>query len=128
MRNFIQPGNTVTVVAPSGGVSSGDGVLIGSLFGVACGDALMGAEVELATVGVYDLEKATGVEMTAGGAAFFDASTEKITSVAAGNTLVGVALAAAGSSDEIARVRLNGVFGAASAADLDALELVVSGL
>lgn len=38
MRNFVQPGLNVTVIA-SGGVSSGDGVLIGSLFGVATGDA-----------------------------------------------------------------------------------------
>ena len=34
MRNYVQPGNTVTVTAPYS-VLSGAGVLVGSLFGVA---------------------------------------------------------------------------------------------
>jgi predicted RecA/RadA family phage recombinase len=34
MKNFLQTGNSVTVPAPTGGVASGVGVLIGALFGV----------------------------------------------------------------------------------------------
>lgn len=108
MRNYVQPGINVTAIAPSGGVSSGDAVLIGSLFGVACGDAAEGAEIELATVGVYDLTKSTGNTLSAGSPAYFDPVAKAITGTATNNVLVGVALAAAGTSDTIARVRLNG--------------------
>ncbi|KKL79884.1 hypothetical protein LCGC14_2010330, partial [marine sediment metagenome] len=34
-KNFIQPGDTLTVTAPAGGVVSGGAVEIGKLFGVA---------------------------------------------------------------------------------------------
>ena len=47
MKNYVQPGNVVTLIAPAN-VKSGDGVLVGSLFGVAAYDALIGAEVEVA--------------------------------------------------------------------------------
>jgi len=57
MRNYLQPGNVVTLTAPVGGVRSGDGVLVGSLFGVAAFDAAEGAEVEINTTGVYDVAK-----------------------------------------------------------------------
>ena len=49
MKNFVQPGNTVTLIAPSGGVKSGDPLLVGSLFGVCATDALEGAEVEVSS-------------------------------------------------------------------------------
>jgi predicted RecA/RadA family phage recombinase len=35
MKNFIQDDDCITVAAPSGGVTSGGGVIVGSLFGVA---------------------------------------------------------------------------------------------
>lgn len=35
MKNFIQRGDMITVTAPTGGVTSGQGVLVGNLFGVA---------------------------------------------------------------------------------------------
>lgn len=56
MKNFKQPGNTVTVPAPAD-VSSGDGVQIGSLFGVAVHDALSGEDVTLQIEGVVELPK-----------------------------------------------------------------------
>ena len=46
MKNYIQPGDTIAAIAPAT-VLSGAGVLIGSLFGVASGDAASGAEVLL---------------------------------------------------------------------------------
>ena len=61
MRNYVQEGETVTVAAPTGGVKSGDGVLVGALFGVACFDALQTAEVEIQTEGVFDLPKPNSV-------------------------------------------------------------------
>ena len=34
MKNYIQPGNIITVTAPTGGVTSGTGLLVGNLFGI----------------------------------------------------------------------------------------------
>ena len=56
MRNYIQPGHAVTLLAPYD-VVSGAGLLVGSIFGVASGDAVSGAEVEAQLTGVVDLEK-----------------------------------------------------------------------
>ena len=36
MKNYVQPGNTITLTAPYA-VVSGDGLLVGSIFGVAAG-------------------------------------------------------------------------------------------
>ncbi|QYU68028.1 DUF2190 family protein [Leptolyngbya sp. 15MV] len=56
MRNFIQPGDSLAVAVPyAGGVTSGQGVLVGALFGVAAVDAAQNAVIEAATAGVFDL-------------------------------------------------------------------------
>jgi predicted RecA/RadA family phage recombinase len=60
MRNFIQTGDTLTVTAPAA-VASGDFVQVGRIRGVAVTSAASGAQVELKTVGVFDIPK-TGTE------------------------------------------------------------------
>ena len=65
MRNFIQPGETITLVAPAE-VKSGDVVVVGGLAGVAATDAAEGAEVETQLVGVFELPK--GADVLAAGA------------------------------------------------------------
>ena len=41
MRNFIQPGNSLAIAVPyATGVSAGQGVLVGALFGVAAVDGV----------------------------------------------------------------------------------------
>lgn len=57
MKNYVQPGRSVTVSAPVGGALSGDGVMIGSLFGVAAFNAEAGEDLEIETQGVFDLPK-----------------------------------------------------------------------
>ena len=54
MKNYIQDGETVTMTAPYT-VTSGEGVIVGSIFGVAQTDAASGAAVSLVTEGVFDL-------------------------------------------------------------------------
>ena len=56
MKNFVQPGNTITLTAPYA-VASGDGLLVGSIFGVAAGTAASGEPIETALVGVFDITK-----------------------------------------------------------------------
>jgi len=111
MKNFVQPGEIVTAIAPSGGTVSGTPYLIGSLFGVAATSQAAGAEVEMATEGVFELPKVTGQAWAAAFAAiYWDNTAKNCTTTSAGNTKIGVNLKAQGSGDTVARVRLNGVF------------------
>lgn len=109
MKNFVQPGATVTFTAAAP-VASGAGVLMGTLFGVAATDADTGAPFEAAVVGVYSLPKAA-VAITAGAAVYWDATAGNATTDAAAgaNPLIGAATEAAASGAAVARVRLNGV-------------------
>lgn len=108
MKNFVQCGDTITAIAPTGGVNSGDGMLFGTLFGVAAYTAAAGAEVELAVEGVFNLTKASGA-ITAGALVYWDDTAKDVTTTATSNTLIGAAILAAASGDATARVRLNGV-------------------
>jgi predicted RecA/RadA family phage recombinase len=109
MKNYVMPGHNITALAPTGGVASGDPVLIGSLFGIASTDAAEGAEVELATVGVYDIGKAA-VAVSPGDVAYFDAVAGNVTTDAdeGANKRVGIFIAAAADSATTGRVRLDG--------------------
>jgi len=72
MKNYVQPGHVVTVTAPAGGVTSGDPILVGSLFGVCATDADAGAPVELAVSGVFEIPAADGATFAEGAAVYFD--------------------------------------------------------
>ncbi len=105
--NHVQPGNTITLTAPSGGVSSGDGVLIGAFFGVAQYDAEAGDEVEVDLTGVWDLPKAAEA-FTEGDVVYWDTTPGQVSSDDAGY-FIGAVTRDAASGDATARVRLNGV-------------------
>jgi len=107
VKNFIYSGRTITVAAPTGGVSSGDGVLIGDLFGIAQHDAAEGADLELLTEGVVELAKAAGIAVAAGDRLYWDGTNKQLTTAAAGNRLVGVATEAAQAADAVARVLIH---------------------
>lgn len=111
MKNYVQPGNTLTLTAPYA-VTSGDGLLVGSIFGVAAGDAASGAAVEAALTGVFDLTKIGSQAWTVGAKVYWDDTNKRCTTVATDNTLIGVAVeaVAGGAGDTIGRVRLNGSF------------------
>ncbi len=109
MRNYVQPGNIITVIAPVD-VASGDGVLVGSIFGIAGISAPAGTEVEIDLVGVYDLAKTSAQAWTQGAAVYWDAANKVVTTTAAGNTKIGVATLPAANPSAIGRVRLNGSF------------------
>jgi predicted RecA/RadA family phage recombinase len=109
MKNFVQPGHIITATAPTGGVTSGDPVLIGNLFGVASTTQAEGEDVELSTVGVFDLPKAA-VVVTAGAVAYYDESEGVVTTTddTGSNLRVGIFVTAAADSASIGRVRLDG--------------------
>lgn len=105
MKNFIQTGDTLTVVAPRVLVS-GEGCLVGSLFGVASDDAASGASAEIVMEGVFDLAKDASV-FAQGDKVYWDNTAFKITSTTTANKLCGVAAAAALTGDTTGRVKLN---------------------
>ncbi|MBF0602144.1 MAG: DUF2190 family protein [Nitrospirae bacterium] len=107
MKNWIQSGDTVSVVAPAD-VASGNGVIVGSLFGLAVSDAVSGDDVEIVTVGVADITKAAGA-ITQGAKVYWDNTAKNVTTTVGTNTLIGCAVMAAANGDATVRVRLNGV-------------------
>lgn len=111
MKNFVQPGNTLTVAAPYD-VEAGDGVKVGQIFGVASGTAAETEKVEIATVGVFTLDKAGSQAWTVGALVYWDDGNRRCTTTATSNLLIGVAVAAVGSGagETLGRVRLNGAY------------------
>lgn len=111
MKNYVQPGNAITLTAPYT-VASGDGLLVGSIFGVASADAASGETVETAVVGVFDLKKTASQAWATGDKVYWDNTAKETTNTTTSNTLIGVAVAAVagGAGDTIGRVRLNGSF------------------
>lgn len=119
-KNYIQPGDTLTVMAPAD-VVSGGGVLVGNIFGVAQFSAKNGEPVEIKTTGVFELDKVSAQAWaTVGLEIYWDASAKKLTSVAGTNKLVAVNTATAENPSGTGVVRLNGVFGMPSIAQMTA--------
>lgn len=107
MKNYIQPGDVISVPAP-GTLISGQGAVVGSLFGVAGHDAASGAAVELHTRGVFDLPKIGSQAWAVGQLVYWTGTA--CTSTVATNKLIGVAVTVIGSGagEIVGRVRLNG--------------------
>lgn len=78
MKNFIQDGYDIAVPAPLP-VKSGDGVLVGSLFGVAVHDADSGEFVSILTGGVFSLPKTDAQAWTVGAKIHWDAANGEAT-------------------------------------------------
>lgn len=106
---YVQPGDTITLTAPTGGVVSGMCYLVGGIVGVAQANVAQTLPFEAMVDGVHTLPKATGTAWTAGDVLYWDNSAFKFTKTSTSNFRAGIAAADAGSSDATGRVRLNGV-------------------
>jgi predicted RecA/RadA family phage recombinase len=111
MKNFVQDGDVITVtVTDTDGITSGTAMLLGNLFGVACIDAAVGEQTELAVVGVFTLPKKTTVAIDQGDRVFVDPSDGAVTDVSTtGLAAVGVAVESAATSATEIDVRLDGI-------------------
>jgi predicted RecA/RadA family phage recombinase len=89
---------------------SGEGCLVGSLFGVASVAALSTEIVEIAVVGVYDLKKTSLQAWTVGARIYWDDTAKECTTTASTNKLIGVAVAVAANPTPVGRVRLSANF------------------
>jgi predicted RecA/RadA family phage recombinase len=107
--NFVQPGRHITVTAPTGGVLSGDGVLIGTLFGIAQYDAAEGAEVEILTEGVVEIGKTSALAIGVGDRLFWDATNKVVNKTATAQVCVGVAVSAAANPSSTVKMKLGAV-------------------
>ncbi len=107
MKNYIQDGAVVTLPAPYDRLS-GQGVLVGQLFGVAQAGALSGADVAMVTRGVFELAKTSAQAWTLGVAIYWDDTAKVVTTPATSNTLIGKAMAVAANPSGLGTVRLNG--------------------
>ncbi len=107
-KNLVQDGNILTFVAPSGGVVSGTGYLIGATFVVANATVAEGGLFAGSLTGVWSLPKAATITPAPGALLYWDNTAKNVTTTASGNTLIGrhAASAAAGASDATIAVRL----------------------
>ena len=111
MKNYVQPGVSITVTAAAA-ASSGDGVkmgnLLGNLFGIASGDAAIGEKLVLTTEGVFDMPKVSANTFDVGALVYWDDTAKVVTSTASGNTRVGLAVSSAANPSGSVNVRLDG--------------------
>lgn len=108
MKNYIQPGRALTLAAPSE-VSSGDIVIVGSIFGIAAGDAATGEPVDIETEGVFTLPKVEADVIETGDDVFTDGDDVGIED-STHFTKIGVAVEDAGTGATSVAVRLSGHF------------------
>lgn len=97
MRSFVQEGNALPLVAPSGGVIADKGYLFGAIFVVAAVTVAEGLPFTGWTEGVYKLDAATHATTQAiiqGGPVYWDDTAKRCTATAAGNVLIGAAIEA----------------------------------
>lgn len=114
MQNFVQPGDSLTLTAPNGGVVSGSVYLIGVLLVVAAITAEAGDPFTCMARGVFSVTKVGTQAWAEGAAVYWDNGNSRFTTTAGGNTLAGAAAGAvgAGADETTGLVFLNGYIGA----------------
>lgn len=103
MKNFIQTGEILEVTAPYD-VTSGGGVLVGSIFGFAVTSAVSGQPVNIKRKGVFEHAKTSAQAFTQGAALYWDNTNKVLTTTASGNTLVGAAALPAANPSAVGRI------------------------
>lgn len=106
MKNFVQEGVSLDLVAPTGGVIAGMAYLIGSIIAVAATTAAEGEEFAGWTEGVFDLPTDTGAAWAVGDKVYLLADGSAFTKTATANTKAGLAVAAKASGETTGRIKL----------------------
>jgi len=115
MKNYIQDGDTLTVIATETMVS-GKAYKVGDLSGVAAINAAIGEECQLVTEGVFDLTKTAADVIAQGEKLHLNTTNGELTTVDAGHFLFGIATEAKGNGDLTVPVRIIQSASAAGAA------------
>ena len=105
---YIHKGDAIDYT-PTVDVNAGDVIVLGDLVCIAKLDIPANTLGALATVGVFDIVKATSpsTAIAAWATCYWNATAQQVTTVAAGNKLMGTCIRAAGDADTIVRIRLN---------------------
>lgn len=104
----VQDGDILEFTAPSGGVTTGVGVLIGSLFVVPIVSAAQTLPFNGCTEGVFTLPKTSAQAWTEGQRIYWDDSNHRCDSSAAVGQFIGVATAVAANPSSTGTVKLLG--------------------
>ncbi len=104
--NYVQEGKALNYTPSGADIASGDLVIIGTIAGVARTDIADGKTGAVHICGVFSLPKASGA-VTQGAKLYWSSANSNVTTTASGNTLIGVAAAAAASGDASIPVLLN---------------------
>ena len=105
MQNFVNEGETITVLATAAAVTGGVPVVINDIVVIPKFSAAIGEDYVASTFGVFTLAKAVGA-INQGVKVYWDNVAKNVTTTSAGNTLLGRAWAAALSADTTIPVRL----------------------
>lgn len=109
MNNRVQLGSSpIELTAPSGGVTSGQAVKVGQIFGVVIAAAAVSTKMQVEVEGVFEIVKKTTDVVAEGALLYWDPTPGELTTTASGNLLVGAAVEAAGNTATKVKVRLNG--------------------
>jgi predicted RecA/RadA family phage recombinase len=112
-KNFIQPGDSIEFTAGAN-ITSGQGVIIGALLGVALGTVSNGAVGVAAIEGVFELPKASGFVVNAGQKLIWDTATSAFVASATTGDLNGCAVAVEGAGSTATKVKAKLCPGAAT--------------
>lgn len=122
MNNYKQPGDVLGFTAPTGGVVSGGGYMIGNLFVVATADVDEDEEFQGQVTGVVELPKTSAQAWDEGDLIYWDETPGEATTSGGGNNLIGIAAKSAANPSATGEVRLNaapGTGGSIQTAELD---------
>lgn len=98
MKNYIQDGTALDLVAPAA-VVSGQAVLYGKMLGVHVSDAALGEDTVAHFKGVHSIPKVAATAMAVGDELYWDDVAKNLTKTTAGNTFVGYCAKAALAAD-----------------------------
>lgn len=107
MKNFVKPGNHVTVDGPT---TSGQGKLVGAnLFGVAIATVLSGYKGELVVEGVVEIAKLSTDNMAVGAKVNWNDTNKEVQLATSDLDGVGTVVEAAAASTTVVKVKLTPV-------------------
>jgi len=105
-KNTYQECADLVTISATAAVTSGSGVLVGELFGIAVHDAAIGADLTICTEGAFTVSKVSAQAWTVGQVVCWDAAAGNFTTTATGNKKVGVAIVAAANPSATGVIRL----------------------
>lgn len=105
---YVQPGDTMELAAPTGGVTAGLVYAVGGFLGVATATATATTRTNFVIRGVHLLPKVTAETWTEGQAAYWDLANTKVSTDESLGLPIGTVALAGTSSDTTGYVRLNG--------------------